>query len=620
MVIKLLLAQQLDLYSDEVFYWLESTHLAPAYSDLPFMTSLLVWLGSALQSGSTLAVRSLFLLLGTAIPFLVYWLALPITDRNGALTSALLSLCVPLGGFLGLLAVPDVPLLFFGLLAIGSFERALRTDAIGYWIATGVATALGLCTHYRFLLYPAAALLYLLLCRAEHRHWRNPGFWLAAGLASLGLLPLAWFNLNNQLASASFYLVERHPWTFQATGLLHVVKQAGLVTPPLYLLLGFTLWHMTRLARSGDRQAALLMAFALINLLVYLILAPWTDASSTSIHWPLSGYFPLLVYAPGRLAAMANWASRRWQAGAGRLLSRGVPLIGYCGTLVALAAVGSQAFHQTLQPWLGPGILSTKMAGWKEFDATTIAILEQDFHNREPVIITDNYYTAAQLQFAGLDNAIFTLDVDKSVRDGRRLQLELWGLTGASLDQDAGYPVLFVTEDSTLSILDQERYVGTLCGLVSDLHNLTKLSLFGGDKRYSYYRAPRLTANDRESARHLYRCPFPARAWIEPPVAGAELSGIALIEGWAYKEDIGIRAIRLLLDGAEIAVLNYGLSRPDVVEVMAVTSDPNAPNLGFSYQLDTRSLANGEHTLAIRLEDSRGVTSSYGERPVWISN
>ena len=35
--------------------------------------------------------------------------------------ASILTLCLPLGGFLGLLAVPDVPLIFFGLLAIGFF-------------------------------------------------------------------------------------------------------------------------------------------------------------------------------------------------------------------------------------------------------------------------------------------------------------------------------------------------------------------------------------------------------------------------------------------------------------------------------------------------------------------
>jgi hypothetical protein len=46
--LKLIFAQRLDLYSDEVFYWLESTRPALAYSDLPFVSAQLAGLGPAL--------------------------------------------------------------------------------------------------------------------------------------------------------------------------------------------------------------------------------------------------------------------------------------------------------------------------------------------------------------------------------------------------------------------------------------------------------------------------------------------------------------------------------------------------------------------------------------------
>ena len=95
------------------------------------------------------------------------------------------------------------------------------------------------------------------------------------------LLPIIWFNLGNQLSSASFYFIDRHPWEFQASGLLHLFKQLGLVTPPLYVAMVITLWQLHLRARNGDAGAALFMTLALMNILVYLVLAPWTDATST---------------------------------------------------------------------------------------------------------------------------------------------------------------------------------------------------------------------------------------------------------------------------------------------------------------------------------------------------
>ena len=128
LLLKIMLASVLDLYSDEIFYWQASTIPAIAYSDLPFITAFLVGIGSSLDSHNPLAVRAVFILMGASIPFLVYWLALPITNKKDALQSAFLTLCVPLLGFLGLLAVPDAPLIFFGILSVGFFERAIRTN------------------------------------------------------------------------------------------------------------------------------------------------------------------------------------------------------------------------------------------------------------------------------------------------------------------------------------------------------------------------------------------------------------------------------------------------------------------------------------------------------------
>lgn len=619
LLIKIVLATRLDLYSDEIFYWLASSHLALAYSDLPFMASLLVWLGSALDPGNTLAVRSLFLVLGSSLPWLVYWLAKPVTGRSQALVSALFALCLPLGGLLGLLAVPDVAIIFLGLLSTGLFERCLRTDALQYWILLGCSVALGLCTHYRFVLYPAAAVGFLCVHAPSRRLWTHPKFWLTIAIASLGLIPILWFNLSNQMASASFYLVERHPWEFQPAGLLHVFIQAGIVTPPLYALLLLTLWYMLGKARAGDRTALMLLCLALLNLLVYMLLAPWADATSTTQHWPLSGYFPLLVYAPATLGWLWSRIRLKVSTRAATMLALAIPIIGFAGTLAGLAGVGSQAFQEPLQQLIGRGVLSNKMAGWKEFSAHTRELLQDRFAGTDPLLVTDNYYTAAQLAFAGVSDDPRTIDNAKAVSDGRRLQLQLWNMHADSLANEAGRSILFITEDSTLNVLQLTDVVAQMCELTRDMRVLDRLSLFNGDKQFTYYQAT-LTDADNTTQAVTDPCPYPPRAWLEPPVAGQVLSGTFHIEGWAYKEDIGIESVALLLDGKQVAVLDYGLSRPDVVRVMEVKTDPNAPNLGYALELDTSQFANGSHTLAIRLTDSLGVQDTYGERRIRIEN
>jgi Dolichyl-phosphate-mannose-protein mannosyltransferase len=616
---KIFLASVLDLYSDEVFYWQASANPAIAYSDLPFMTALLIGLGASLDAYSTLAARSLFILMGSTLPLLVYWIAKPITDARQAIEAATLSLCLPLAGFLGLLAVPDVPLIFFGLLALGSFERALRSNQLIYWVLTGAFVALGLCTHYRFFLYPAAAILFLTCFKTARRHWKNPRLWLSMLIASLGLTPILWFNLSNQLSSASFYFVDRHPWEFQSSGLLHLFKQAGLVTPPLYAIFVYTIVLMFRKARSGDRSAALLLSFALINILVYLLLAPWTDATSTSIHWPLSGYFPLLVYVPAALRSASNFTGKYLSTQNAHRAVIAIPLIGFLGTLSALAGVGSQAFQMQLQPLVGTGVLSNKMAGWKELSAHVDEILRREF-TETPLIVTDNYYTLAQVEFAGLTRLGFTLDEEKAVRDGRIAQYQIWQQDRLGLERISANQYLFIAEDSTLDTQAKHDLLADLCARTEQLTHLGELKLFSGDKQFSFYRGSRLHRKDVSEQIQKSPCPLPPIAWIDSPERNAQLSGVVDVNGWAFNEDIGIERIMLLIDEQAIGQVEYGGSRPDVAEVMQVQTDPNSPNIGYNYRLDSTRLENGWHQLELEIVNALGIVQRFGERQIEVNN
>ena len=615
LLIKVFLASVLDLYSDEVFYWQASTNPAIAYSDLPFMTALLIGLGSAIEPSNTLAARSLFLLLGSYLPLLVFWISKPITGHKYAIESATLSLCLPLAGFLGLLAVPDVPLVFFGLLSIGFFERALRDNKLSHWLFAGAFVAMGLSTHYRFFLYPAGAILFLLFFSGERKQWSNPRLWLCIAIASLGLIPILWFNLSNALSSASFYFVDRHPWEFQASGLLHVFKQAGLVTPPLYLIFAYTLYLMLGKARHGDRSAALLLSFSGVNLSIYLLLAPWTDATSTSIHWPLSGYFPLLVFVPLALRSAASSLTRYSTARKTHRLILCIPIIGFLGTLTALLGVGSQAFQTSLQPIIGSGVLSNKMAGWKPFARHVDGLLQSQF-SKPALIITDNYYTLAQVEYAKLAKQAYTLDEDKAVRDGRITQYRLWQKDRTGFEMLSADDYLFVTEDSTLDTAAKHDLLEYLCERTAQVEHLGTLHLFAGDKAFSFYKGSALDPNSNQRS----ACPYPAIAWMDAPARDAELNGVVTVNGWAFNEDIGIERITVLIDGEPIADVEYGGSRPDVVEVMQVDSDPNLPNIGYNYNFDSRVIENGKHQLELEIRNGLGVLQRYGERTVEIKN
>lgn len=616
-VIKWLLANRLELYSDEIFYWQASRFPALAYSDLPFMTALIAGAGASLFGHSAIAVRSLFLLLSLLIPALIYWLALPLHGRSRALQSATLSLCLPMLAMMGLLAVPDVALIVFGLLFIACFERATRLQHAGYWAAAGLSAALGLCTHYRFALYILAALAFLTISRRHWHHWRSPGLWIGALIAACGLYPALSFNLGNQLSGLDYHLVDRHPWQFQAEGLLHAVMQAVVVTPLMYAALAYTLWQLCRQAHAGNDRAMLFALFAGFNLGVYLILAPWADNSRTTLHWPISGYLPLLAYTPQILSDLRARLAERHSPTLARKLIMAIPLSGFIGTLLLLAGIGSQGFNQTLQSIVGQGVLSNKMAGWKPMTDHVVELMTKNGLDGRSLIVTDNYYTAAQISFAHESARVFTTDTNKIFRDGRDTQYRIWRKDIAGLREQWSADALFITEDSTLDVNEKTEVMQTVCGLFSEIDLLDQLFLYEGDKIFSFYLAKGLRPAGMSGG--APKCPTPSLSWLDAPIRDAEISGIYNVRGWATNTE-GVATIRVLLNGREVAQTNRTIERPDVVELQDAAGDPQAPILGFATDINTNAFRNGRYQLSLEIVSGHGERQRAGARTVIIRN
>ena len=225
---------------------------------------------------------------------------------------------------------------------------------------------------------------------------------------------------------------------------------------------------MIRKSREKFLPAALLLSFSLTNLIVYFVLAPWTAADSTTIHWPLSGYLPLLVFLPEGIRFIYAWACSKQTVRFSRILVNIIPAVGLCGTFAALIGIGSQAFQTSLQKILGDDILSTKMAGWRQFAEHTHEVISDIDSNTRPIIVTDNYYTAAQLEFAGVQAKVYTIDKSKAERDGRIRQYRIWKKHENGLTEHFHKPALFITEDSTLTTPEKHEIIQEINDIISE--------------------------------------------------------------------------------------------------------------------------------------------------------
>ncbi len=367
-VLRLALAARLPLGDDEAYYWLWAQHLAWGYPDHPPVIAVLIALGRHLLGDSPLAVRSVPLVFSLATFPLFYVTTRVLFERAAAQRATFLAIILPTVTIGGVLASPDVPLVFFWLAAVGAGWRALSAGG-WWWIATGAAVGLALLSKL------TAVLLIVGLAGAwRSGNWRRSlhdwGWYGGLALGIVLVLPvIAWNAQHDWLMLKTIrYGAPIIPGNLAASALLLLVGHVVYFGPVVAWLLAAVVVAVRR------RHEPLWRYIAWLSVPTFLAAALSLVAGKGRPHWPAPAY---LIAATALAAEWPAWLRRR------PALLR-TPVVLTAGLTIVL---GILILTVDIAPFFGDFALPAERVA-------------REASTRGAFILADAYQTASQLSYS----------------------------------------------------------------------------------------------------------------------------------------------------------------------------------------------------------------------------
>lgn len=431
-----------DLAGDEAQYWDWSRRLDLCYYSKPPMVAYVIDIFASAGGNNETAIRSAAMLLSAGALALVYALTLRIArSERAALVAAVAALAMPATWAGSALITIDPILVFFWLLAMYAFHRAVAGDR-GMWALTGAALGLGMLAKFTMAVLLLSFALYLLL--VDRRSLRTRGPWLALLIAFALQSGVIYWNAQHDWVSfrhTAAIGLDEGGWSLGGS-LAQVAEflgaqAGGVVSPILFGLFAWAVWQCARKARADRDAAYLLLCFGVL-FAFYLVV---------SFTRPPQANWPVAAYPAAAVALGWAWVQRPRGRGMTRLLAAGIAL----GCLLGAAARSTDVVYllgaepslderddrlHLLGMEIDPDVDPTnKLRGGRELGAALEALGYDP--DEGPFLFSDRYQLTAWLAFyaPGRPRA-YCIPIQR-----RMNQYDLWG----GWDELVGRDGLFVT-------------------------------------------------------------------------------------------------------------------------------------------------------------------------------
>lgn len=282
-----------ELFDDEAYYWVYSKFMDWGYFDHPPMIAVMIKMGTLVFAGE-LGVRLLVVLMGTASIFLIEKLTQP-KDQKLFYALVLNMAVLQIGG---IIAVPDIPLLFFTALFFLAYRNYTAKNAWMSAIYLAIVIALLLYSKYH------GILLVLATVGSNWKLLKQPLTWLVIAAAIALFMPHVLWQLQHGLPSLNYHLFERVSPAYSLSFTTDYLAGQLLIAGPL---LGWLMiWSAFKYKPVDVTQKAMKWSLGF----VYFLFLISSFKSRTEANWTVPLLVPLIVLAYHHLES--NRKFQKW--------------------------------------------------------------------------------------------------------------------------------------------------------------------------------------------------------------------------------------------------------------------------------------------------------------------
>lgn len=288
-IFQILISLGFELAHDEAYYWLYSKNLAWGYFDHPPFVGVVIRLFSFLPHGE-FSVRIGFILLQFAA------LLITMNLSTNLWISALLFFSFPLASFTGLLALPDIPLLFMTACYFYQLKRYLEKDDLKNSGLLGLVIAVLFYAKYH------GVLLVFFTMLAVPKLLLRKSFYLVAVVALVAFMPHMLWEYQHDFSTLRYHFIERPKSSFSFKRsldfLLLQVGLAGVFAGPLVW------WILIKKKSVGNWERVL--KFVSLGTVLFFLFSSFSK--KVEANWTIYLAVPMIILVSGSELWKKSWA------------------------------------------------------------------------------------------------------------------------------------------------------------------------------------------------------------------------------------------------------------------------------------------------------------------------